>query len=153
MLATALAEVAVEGGAAVAVAVLDVTSGDSAGYGDARFETASIVKLNILAALLLQAQDAGRQLTAREKAQASVMIRDCDNVSATELWNATGLWDINSVGRVSVDGREYLLAVVSAGHTAKAGGIVTVEAAARAAVSVFADTAGAANTTESAGTS
>ena len=39
------------------VLTLDGASGDSAGYGDTRFDTASIVKTDILAALLLQAQD------------------------------------------------------------------------------------------------
>ncbi|WP_045557144.1 hypothetical protein [Streptomyces sp. FxanaA7] len=251
-LATALAELPVEDGAAVSVAVLDVASGDSAVYGDARFDTASIVKLDILAALLLQAEDADRRLTAQERTYASAMIRDSDNDSATALWKvigqaagldaanerfgltateggdglywgltlttaadqlallrqvfgdddtsvlsadarayvqdllariaegqdwgvsaaatggaagsgfalkngwlprtATGLWDINSVGRVSVDGRAYLVAVVSDGHPTKAKGIATVEAAAKAAVSVFADTAGTAGTADAAGT-
>ncbi|WP_328507581.1 serine hydrolase [Streptomyces sp. NBC_00391] len=246
LLAAALADVAVEDGAAVSVAVLDVASGDSAGYGDARFDTASIVKTDILAALLLQAQDAGRQLTAQERTYASTMIRDSDNVSATALWKAigradgldaanerfgltdteggdglywgltqttasdqlallqqvfgdddtsvlsaasrayvqelmgqiaagqdwgvsaavsgspaaafalkngwlprtaTGLWVINSVGRVTVDGREYLVAVVSNGNTTKAKGISLVEAAAKAAVSVFGDTESPADAT------
>ncbi|MCL6733948.1 serine hydrolase [Streptomyces neyagawaensis] len=241
LLATALAEVPVEDGAAFSVAVLDVGSGDAAVYGDGRFETASIVKMDILAALLLQAQDAGRGLTAREKAYAATMIRDSDNTAATALWKAvgeargldaanerfglteteggdglywgltrttaadqlvllrqvfgdddeselsgasrtyvrrlmgqvavgqdwgvsaaaaadgstdssgvrfalkngwlprtaTGLWVINSVGRVTVDGRDYLVAVVSHGNTTKAKGIALVEAAARAGVSVF----------------
>lgn len=258
LLATAMAEVTVEDGAAISVAVLDVASGDSAEYGDASFDTASIVKLNILAALLLQAQDADRRLTAQERTYASAMIRDSDNVSATALWKvigqaagldaanerfgltategghglywgltqttaadqlvllrqvfgeddtselsaasrayvqdlmgriaegqdwgvsaaatggasgsgfalkngwlprtATRLWDINSVGRVELDGREFLVAVVSDGHTTKAKGVAAVEAAARAAVSVFADptgtesTKGTESTTEVAGT-
>ncbi|MFD9119430.1 hypothetical protein [Streptomyces bottropensis] len=250
LLAAALAEVAVEDGAAVSVSVLDVTSGESARYGDARFDTASIVKLDILAALLLRAEDAGRSLTAQERTYASAMIRDSDNASATALWKvigqaggldaanerfgltdtaggdglywgltqttaadqltllrqvfgddgtselsaaarsyvqelmgriapgqdwgvsaaasggvsgsgfalkngwlprtATGLWDINSVGRVTVEGRAYLVAVVSHGSTTKAKGVALVEAAARAAVSVFGGTTGAA---EVAGTS
>ncbi|WP_200302803.1 serine hydrolase [Streptomyces adelaidensis] len=237
LLAAALEDVTVEDGAAVSVAVLDLTSGDTAVYGDERFDTASIVKADILAALLLQAQDAGRQLTAQEKAYAGAMIRESDNVSATALWKAigqaagldaanerlgltgteggdglywgltqttaadqlvllqqvfgdedaselspasrtylqglmgqiaegqdwgvsavaddgsagsafalkngwlprtaTGLWDINSIGRVTVDGQEYLVAVVSNGNTTKAKGVALVEAAARAAVSVF----------------
>ncbi|MFF7843795.1 hypothetical protein ACFZC6_34100 [Streptomyces ossamyceticus] len=241
LLATALAEVPVEDGAAFSVAVLDVGAGDAAVYGSGRFETASIVKVDILAALLLQAQDADRGLTAREKAYAATMIRDSDNTAATELWKAigeaegldaanerfgltrtvggdglywgltrttaadqlvllrqvfgdddeselsgasrtyvrglmgriaagqdwgvsaaatadgstdssrggfalkngwlprtaTGLWVINSVGRVTVDGRDRLVAVVSHGNTTKAKGIALVEAAARAGVSVF----------------
>ncbi|MDX3070597.1 serine hydrolase, partial [Streptomyces sp. ND04-05B] len=93
LLATALAEVTVEDGAAVSVAVLDMTSGESARYGDARFETASIVKADILAALLLRAQDADRHLTAQERTYASAMIRDSDNASATALWKAVGQAD------------------------------------------------------------
>ena len=53
----------------MSVAVLDMDSGASAVYGEGAFDTASIVKVDILAALLLQAQDAGRQLTAAEKAR------------------------------------------------------------------------------------
>ncbi|MFF7260162.1 serine hydrolase [Streptomyces sp. NPDC008159] len=238
-LAKALVDVPVEDGAAFSVAVLDTESGAGAVYGDGRFETASIVKVDILAALLLQAQDAGRGLTAREKAYAATMIRDSDNTAATALWKAigeaegldaanerfgltesvggdglywgltrttaadqlillrqvfgdddeselsgtsrtyvrrlmgqiaagqdwgvsaaaaggstdssgvgfalkngwlprtaTGLWVINSVGRVTVEGRDHLVAVVSHGNTTKAKGIALVEAVARAGVSV-----------------
>jgi hypothetical protein len=67
LLAEAVEAVAVEDGAAVSVAVLDVSSGESAVYGDGAFDTASIVKVDILASLLLRAQDAGRGLTAQEK--------------------------------------------------------------------------------------
>jgi hypothetical protein len=51
--------------------------------------------------------------------------------------STTGLWDINSVGRVTVDGDDYLVAVLSKGNSTQAKGISLVEAAARAAVSVF----------------
>ncbi|MFC8197115.1 serine hydrolase [Streptomyces sp. NPDC057298] len=231
LLARAVAAVPVETGARVSVAVLDTESGESAVYGDGAFATASIVKVDILAALLVRAQDAGRGLTAQERAYAAAMIRDSDNASATALWkaigraeglaeanerlglhgteggdgplwgltrttaadqlvllrqvfgdesaldegsraclrglmgdiaagqdwgvsaageagsalkngwlprSATGLWVINSVGRVSVDGREYLVAVLSDGNSTKEKGISLVEGAARAAVSVFA---------------
>ncbi|MCX4232383.1 serine hydrolase [Streptomyces ortus] len=236
LLAEAMGSVAVEAGARLSVAVLDMGSGRSAVYGDGAFDTASIVKADILASLLLRAQDAGRELTAREKTYASAMIRDSDNASATALWEAigrapglaaanarfgldgteggdgllwgltqttaadqltllrqvfgdaadseldagsrayvrglmgdiaagqdwgvsaagptgfalkngwlprtaTGLWDINSVGRVEVDGRAYLLAVLSDGNSTKAKGISMVEAAAKAAVSAMAGAA------------
>ncbi|GGR13312.1 hypothetical protein GCM10010251_32070 [Streptomyces aurantiogriseus] len=231
LLAKAMASVTVPGDAEVSVAVLDVGSGESATYGSGSFDTASIVKVDILAALLLQAQDAGRQLTAQEKAYATAMIESSDNDSATALWNAigqasgldaanerfgltdteggdgalwgltrttaadqltllqqvfgedselsaasrayvqglmgeiavgqqwgvsaaadgsawalkngwlprstTGLWDVNSIGRVTVDGQDYLVAVVSNGNATQANGITLVEAAARAAVSAF----------------
>ncbi|NEA63117.1 serine hydrolase [Streptomyces sp. SID12488] len=81
---------AAEDGAEVSVAVLDVESGDSATYGDGTFDTASIVKVDILATLLLQAQDEDRSLTAREKRLATSMIEVSDNASASALWTAIG---------------------------------------------------------------
>ncbi len=89
-LAEAMRSVPVAQGAAVSVAVLDLGTGASAGYGAGTFETASIVKVDILAALLLQAQDAGRHLTAQEKAYATVMIENSDNDAASALWRAIG---------------------------------------------------------------
>ncbi|MFE4667638.1 serine hydrolase [Streptomyces sp. NPDC056716] len=237
LLADAMAGVPLGDQARVSVAVLDVASGDSAVYGDgSTFDTASIVKVDILATLLLQAQDAGRQLTASEKSYATAMIEQSDNASASALWTAigeapgldaanerfgltgtqggdagswgltqttaadqlvllqqvfedgsllsadsqayvqglmgqivagqqwgvsaaadadawalkngwlprtaTGLWDINSVGRVSAGGREFLVAVLSDGNVSQAEGISVAEGAAQAAVSVFDGTAG-----------
>jgi beta-lactamase class A len=244
LLAEAMESVAVEDGAQVSVAVLDPETGQSAVYGDGAFDSASIVKVDILAALLLQAQDAGRELTAPEKSYATAMIKNSDNVSASELWDAigraegleaanerfglsgteggegalwgltqttaadqlallgqvfgdrselseasraylqglmgdiavgqdwgvsavgseqaedaaadgsagpaspqfalkngwlprsqTGLWVINSIGRVTVDGHAYLVAALSQGNSTRAKGISLVEAAAKAAVS------------------
>ncbi|MEV6614210.1 serine hydrolase [Streptomyces sp. NPDC051051] len=233
LLAKAMASVTVPDAAAVSVAVLDMGTGRSAVHGTGAFDTASIVKVDILAALLLQAQDAGRQLTAREKAYAAAMIENSDNDSATALWNsiggaagldaanlrfgltgtrggdgalwgltrttaadqltllrqvfgtasklsgasrtylqglmgqiaagqrwgvsaaadgsawalkngwlprtATGLWDVNSIGRVTSGGHDYLVAVLSDGNGTQAEGIALVEAAARAALSAFTD--------------
>jgi altronate dehydratase len=51
--------------------------------------------------------------------------------------STTGLWDVNSIGRVTVDGRYYLVAVLSNGNATQATGITLVEAAAKAAVSAF----------------
>ncbi len=90
LLAGAMESVTVPDTAKVSVAVLDVDSGDSATYGSAAFDTASIVKVDILATLLLQAQDAGRQLTATEKSYATAMIENSDNASASELWRTIG---------------------------------------------------------------
>ncbi|MFE3165177.1 serine hydrolase [Streptomyces sp. NPDC059224] len=231
LLNTAMRTVTVPSGAKVSVAVLDPDSGDSAVYGDAAFDTASIVKVDILAALLLQAQDAGRHLTATEKVYATKMIENSDNTSASELWDAigraagldaanrrfgltgtaggegalwgltqttagdqlvllqqvfgddsklseasrsylqtlmktverdqrwgvsavddgsefalkngwlarssTGLWDVNSIGRVTVGKTGYLVAVLSNGTVSQAEGIALVEAAAKAAVRSF----------------
>ncbi|GAA3307762.1 serine hydrolase [Streptomyces cinereospinus] len=231
LLAEAMAAVPVEDGAEVSVAVLDPESGESAVYGDGAFDTASVVKVDILAALLLQAQDADRDLTAAERSYAAAMIERSDNDSASALWraiggaegldaanarfgltgteggdgmlwgltrttaadrlvllrqvftadseldaasrsylarlmgriaegqrwgvsaaadgpawalkngwlprSATGRWDVNSVGRVTVDGRVRLVAVLSDGNTTMEKGVSLVEAAACAAVSVF----------------
>ncbi|MCX5409261.1 serine hydrolase [Streptomyces sp. NBC_00335] len=74
-----------------AVAVLDPSTGASAQVGAAHgFVTASIVKVDILAALLLQASDAGRVLTAQEQRWATVMIENSDNAAANALWDAIG---------------------------------------------------------------
>ncbi|MEU2731547.1 serine hydrolase [Streptomyces griseoviridis] len=244
LLAKAMTSVAVPADAEVSVAVLDVASGARAGYGDGAFDTASIVKVDILAALLLQAQDAGRQLTAAERTYATAMIENSDNASATALWDVigeadgldaankrfgltdtaggdgalwgltqttaadqltllgqvfgddsklsaasraylqglmgriaadqhwgvsaaadgsawalkngwlarsgTGLWDINSVGRVTAGGRQYLVAVVSRGSTTQAEGVTLVESAAKAAVRTL--TEETTSTTSTAGT-
>lgn len=216
-LADALKSVSVTGAQKVSAAVLDLESGDSAVHGDGAFDTASIVKVDILAALLLRHQEAGTRLSAREKAYATTMIENSDNTSASALWDiigkasgldaanekfgltgtqggdgalwgltrttaadqltllqqvfgddselseasrsylrelmgqieadqrwgvsaaadgsgwalkngwlprsTTGLWDINSIGRVTVDGRAYLVAVLSNGNTTQAKGI------------------------------
>jgi beta-lactamase class A len=234
LLTEAMKSVTVPSGAEASVSVLDVDSGESAAYGDAAFDTASIVKVDILATLLLQAQDADRTLTATEKANATLMIENSDNTAATTLWNeigaadgldtanktfgltetaggdgalwgltqttaadqltllqqvfgddsklseasrtymqglmsdiavdqhwgvsaaadgsdwalkngwlarsTTGLWDINSIGRVTADGHDYLVAVLSNGTTTQSKGISLVESVAKAAVSVFQDT-------------
>jgi beta-lactamase class A len=235
LLTKAMKSVAVADGADVSVAVFDLDSAESAAYGDGTFDTASIVKVDILATLLLQAQDADRHLTAQEKTYATAMIENSDNASASALWTAigqadgldsankrfglsdtaggdgalwgltqttaadqlallrqvfgddselsessqtylqglmgeiatdqhwgvsaaadgskwalkngwlarstTGLWDINSIGRVTVDGHGYLVATLSNGNSTKTKGISLVEAAAQAAVSAFQDAA------------
>ncbi|OPG05682.1 hypothetical protein B1R27_20370 [Streptomyces sp. GKU 895] len=90
LLADAMDAVTVPDDADVSVAVLDLDSGDSATYGDAAFDTASIVKVDILATLLLQAQDEDRSLTAAEKSYATTMIENSDNASASALWRIIG---------------------------------------------------------------
>lgn len=205
-----------------------------ASYGDGRFVAASVMKVNILLALLLRAQGAleapPRRLTERERSWAAEMITRSDNDAANALWDAaggaaglraanrllgaartephphgrwglsvttaadqlallralygpepgvlapaartwvrelmadvmpgqrwgvgaaadpgtpyelkngwlprtsSGLWVINSVGRVTAHGRPWLLAVLSDGHTSREEGVAAVEEAARAAV-------------------
>jgi beta-lactamase class A len=86
----ALAPVTRACGGEFAVALLDTRSGASATYGNRLYDTASIVKVGILAALLLQAQDERRGLTAKERDTATVMIEHSDNQAATALWKAIG---------------------------------------------------------------
>ncbi|GGW15995.1 hypothetical protein GCM10010501_30300 [Streptomyces libani subsp. rufus] len=224
--------------ATAAVLDLDGAGGTPVLHGEDRaYDTASIVKVDILAALLLRAQDAGRQLTSWERGRAEPMIRRSDNAAADALWrrigrapglaaanerlgltsttggpggkwgltrttasdqirllravfgtqgtvragsggldarsrayvrdlmsrvapeqgwgvsaagtgtsgralkngwlerNTTGLWDVNSVGRVTVKGHRYLVAVLSDGSATMADGVSLVERTARAAVS------------------
>ncbi|KAF3469576.1 serine hydrolase [Streptomyces sp. Tu 3180] len=92
-LARALAPVPRSGDTRLAVAVLDLDSADReiASYrGDAPFVTASVSKVAILVALLLQAQDEGRELTGEEHRAAEAMIRTSDNGAAGLLWRAIG---------------------------------------------------------------
>lgn len=205
-------------------------------WGGGRFVAASVMKVNILAALLLRARTEGRAVSGAERAHAAAMIERSDNDAANALWaacggaegvraanrllgprrtephragrwglslttasdqlalldavygedsplapedracvrelmarvvesqrwgvpaaggtdgdgaappevkngwlprTATGLWVINSVGRVTTGGRAYLVAVVSDGHRTRERGIEAVEEAARAAVSAL----------------
>lgn len=214
----------------VAVADLDTGAGAAYGSGEGTFDTASIVKVDILAALLLQAQDAGTTLTAAQEQLAAAMIRSSDNAATDTLWwdigggpglaeanrrlgltgtrpgadgtwgltqttasdqltlldavygdggsalsrdsrryvgelmttvvggqrwgvsaaaddagaaalkngwlprSATGLWDVNSIGRVEHDGHTLLVAVLSDGHASHEAGIDLVETVATTAV-------------------
>ncbi|GAA3615996.1 serine hydrolase [Microlunatus ginsengisoli] len=71
-----------------AVGVLDLGTGVTATYAvDKVFPTASIVKLDILAALLLQSDG---ELTQGQEARAKRMIQNSDNAAATALWKAIG---------------------------------------------------------------
>jgi beta-lactamase class A len=72
------------------VAVYDTATDSSGHYGNGTYDTASIVKVDILITLLLQAQEAGRNLTASERYYAAVMIEHSDNTAATALWNRIG---------------------------------------------------------------
>ncbi|MDT5035252.1 MAG: hypothetical protein QOE03_437 [Micromonosporaceae bacterium] len=74
----------------LSVTVIDRKTGQRFDYADGRqFETASVVKVDILATLLLQAQRAGRTLSAREKSLAVAMIEHSDNDAASQLWTRT----------------------------------------------------------------
>jgi beta-lactamase class A len=58
--------------------------------GSSHFDSASIVKVTILGALLLKAEDQHRYLTRTETALARAMITRSDNNAATALWNDVG---------------------------------------------------------------
>ncbi len=73
------------------VAVVDNRTGARYAYrGKEKYETASVVKVDILAALLLAAQDDARGLTSNELSLARRMIRASDNDATTALFGAIG---------------------------------------------------------------
>lgn len=74
----------------MSVAVLEPRDGRRAVYGSQVHVTASLAKVNILAALLLRAQRERRPLTRWEASTAASMIRSSDNDSASALWRRIG---------------------------------------------------------------
>ncbi|GAA1036616.1 serine hydrolase [Streptomyces murinus] len=75
------------------VAVLDLDAGATTPViqgEDRAYDTASIVKVDILAALLLKAQDERRALTDEERSHAEPMIKRSDNDAADALWKEIG---------------------------------------------------------------
>ncbi len=78
-------------GASLAVGVVDQTTGATATYHATRsFDTAKIVKADILAVLLPQHQQIGASLSGEDQALAARVIEDSDNGAAPALWNAVG---------------------------------------------------------------
>jgi beta-lactamase class A len=73
------------------VAVLDKESGVKYSFrGSEKYETASVVKVQVLACLLLTAQDNERDLSSTELALAKRMIRLSDNDATTSLFTRLG---------------------------------------------------------------
>jgi hypothetical protein len=73
------------------VAVLDKKTGQLYSFrGREKYETASVVKVQVLACLLLTAQDKDRALTSSELALAKRMIRASDNDATTSLFTKLG---------------------------------------------------------------
>jgi beta-lactamase class A len=73
------------------VAVLDRRTGERYSFrGTEKYDTASIVKVQVLACLLLKAQDSDRELTSSELSLAKRMIRLSDNNATTELFSRLG---------------------------------------------------------------
>jgi hypothetical protein len=98
-LTTTLTQLTSSSGVDFAVTVVDHNIGTTFTFnGDTTFETASVVKVEILAALLLQNDGT---LTASQKQLADVMIRQSDNDAASALWgqigDVRGLADASSV--------------------------------------------------------
>lgn len=92
-LATSVKALSASSKGRLSVAVIDLSdssAGVSYADGSATYDTASIVKVDILATLLLRHQKAGTKMTSTEKSQATVMIQQSDNNAATSLWNAIG---------------------------------------------------------------
>lgn len=91
-LTAAVAPMIAASGGNVAVAVDDLSTGVTAAYnGSASFVTASIVKVDILATLLYQLQQAGQSITASDdQYQAQTMIENSDNDAASDLYAEVG---------------------------------------------------------------
>jgi hypothetical protein len=79
-----------QGRLSVSVSELDGDLAATYEDGSTPYDTASIVKVDILASLLLRHQKAGTTMTSSEKSEATVMIRQSDNNAATALWHAVG---------------------------------------------------------------
>lgn len=75
----------------IAVAVYDRRTGVVCRWNEGhRFDSASVVKATILAALLRWHQETGRALSAKEKSLATAMITRSDNDAASALWAEVG---------------------------------------------------------------
>jgi membrane peptidoglycan carboxypeptidase len=73
------------------VSLVDRKTGRRYDYrGDREFESASVVKVQLLAALLLRAQDENRALTAAERKRAGKMIMASDNDAAVKIYAKVG---------------------------------------------------------------
>jgi hypothetical protein len=90
-LAAALAPIARRRQGSFAVGVYDPADGRTATYHrHLKFDTASIVKADILAVLLLRGQQAGSGLSEEQQDLATGMIEESDNDDASALWDAIG---------------------------------------------------------------
>jgi beta-lactamase class A len=99
-------------GLTFAVGLIERESGRTYVYGGERtFETASVVKIQIAAALLLQRQRAGRSPSPAERALMSNMIRNSDNAATSALYQRIG-------GATAVDraGTQFGMTTTAAGR-------------------------------------
>jgi beta-lactamase class A len=91
LLAAAVAPLIASDDGHASVAVDDLSTGQSASYGGTEeYDTASIVKVDILATLMYQAQQEGRQLSPAEQELATLMIENSDNGAASDLYDDDG---------------------------------------------------------------
>ena len=75
----------------VTAAVADLDTGLVSQYRPGQLVgTASVVKVDILEALLHQAEGQGRSLTPAEQREATAMIDESDNDAASDLWDEVG---------------------------------------------------------------
>jgi hypothetical protein len=75
----------------LSVGVIDATNGATAWYHAGRcYDTASIVKMDILAALLYLDQRASRPISRTDARLAAEMIQDSGDTAAARLWHAIG---------------------------------------------------------------
>lgn len=87
----ALANYAKSRSDSISVGVWDETTGRELSWrAPAHYDSASIVKVNILETVLWRAQRAHRWLTAWEQQQAVPIMSRSDNDAATRLWNSVG---------------------------------------------------------------
>jgi hypothetical protein len=90
-LAAALAPLLRQNPGRLAAGITNQVTGFTATYHSTMaFDTASIIKADILAVLLLQHQQVGTALSAGEQQFAAQMIEDSSNAAATALWDAVG---------------------------------------------------------------
>lgn len=79
------------GAGGFSVAAFDPSTGRRYQHGAAGgMPEASVAKVEILIGLLLQHQDAGTALSARQRALATTMIENSDNTAADDLWRDLG---------------------------------------------------------------
>ena len=71
----------------------------------AHFDSASVVKVIILSALLRKAQEQYRYLTRTEAALAKEMITESDNGAASDLWDDVGRYDLQLTDAAALAGR------------------------------------------------
>ncbi|MFE3584881.1 serine hydrolase [Streptomyces vinaceus] len=74
----------------ISVAATNITTGRTVSYGTAKFDSASIVKIDIAAALQLKASRSHLPVTSAEASLTKLMIEKSSNQAATSLWRKIG---------------------------------------------------------------